>query len=101
MKQFEYIKWFWKHNNDDLPNLLFYEIDLESERYAARMIEVYADKSVIPVIEKGFDFITEAPVPAIDEINIEPDFYAVMISKEEFENVYQSAKYAGDISFPK
>lgn len=101
MNKFEYIKWFWKHNNDDFPNLLFYEIDLENERYATRMIEVFSDKRAIPVIEKGFDFITEEPVPTIDEINIEPEFYAMIISKEEFENVYKSEKYAGYIIFPK
>ncbi len=105
MNRFEYIKWFWKHNfpfhNNDTPILLFYEIDLENERYATRMIEVFSDKRAIPVIEDGFDYITEEPIPTIDEINIDPDFFAVIISKEEFENVYKSDKYVGNISFPK
>ena len=100
MNKFEYIKWFWKYIDDETPILLFYEIDLENERYATRMTEVFADKRAIPVIEKGFDYITEAPVPTIDEINKEPEFFAVTISKEEFENVYKSEKYTGKISFP-
>ena len=98
MNKFEYIKWFWKHNDDDTPILLFYEIDLENERYATRMVEVFSDKRAIPVIEKGFDYITEEPIPTIDEINIEPEFFAEIISKEEFEAVYKSKKYAGEIS---
>lgn len=101
MKKFEYIKWFWKYIDDATPILLFYEIDLENERYATRMTEVFSDKSAIPVIEKGFEFITEAPVPTIEEINKEPEFFAKIISQEEFENVYKLKEYAGDINFPK
>lgn len=100
MNKFEYIKWFWKYIDDDTPILLFYEIDLENERYATRITEVFSDKRVIPVIENGFDYVTEAPVPTIDEINKEPEFFAVIISKEEFENVYKTEIYAGEISFP-
>lgn len=100
MNKFEYIKWFWKYIDDDTPILLFYEIDLENERYATRITEVFSDKRVIPVIENGFDYVTEAPVPTIDEINKEPEFFAVIISKEEFENVYKTENYAGEISFP-
>ncbi|MBP3760341.1 MAG: hypothetical protein J6I55_02515 [Ruminococcus sp.] len=101
MDKFEYIKWFWKHNYNDTPILLFYEIDLENERYATRMVEVFSDKKAIPIIEDGFDYITEEPIPTIDEINLEPEFFAVISSKEEFENVYKSEKYAGEINFPK
>lgn len=100
MNKFEYIKWFWKYIDDETPILLFYEIDLENERYATRMTEVFSDKKAVPVIEEGFEFITEAPVPTIDEINKEPEFFAVVISKEEFENAYKSEIYSGDISFP-
>lgn len=100
MNKFEYVKWFWKYIDDETPILLFYEIDLENERYATRMTEVFSDKKAVPVIEEGFEFITEAPVPTIEEINKEPEFFAVVISKEEFENAYKSEIYSGDISFP-
>ena len=30
----------------------------------------------------------------------ESEFFAVIISKEEFENAYKSEKYTGEISFP-
>ena len=101
IEKFEYIKWFWKYIDDETPVLLFYEVDLENERYATRMLEVFKDKTVNPVIEEGFDFVTEAPMPTVDEINCEPEFFAEIISKTEFEEVYNSEKYGGTTEFPK
>lgn len=101
MGKFEYIKWYWKYIDDETPVVLFYEVDTENERYATRMTEIFSDKSSFPVIEEGFDFITETPVPDIEEINKEPKFYAEIISGEEFERVYKAKKYSGDIIFPK
>ncbi len=101
MDRFEYIKCFWKYIDNETPVLLFYEVDLENERYASRMTEVFSDGSAVPCIEEGFEFITEAPVPTVEQINREPEFYAERISKEEFEKVYEDDKYMGDITFPK
>ena len=42
---------------------------------------------VKPVIEEGFDFVTEAPIPTVEEINCEPEFCAEIISKEKFEEM--------------
>lgn len=86
--------------DDETPVLLFYEVDLENERYATRMIEIYSDKSVNIVVEEEFDFITEAPVPTIEEINREPEFYALNISGDEFESVYSVEIYSESIDFP-
>jgi hypothetical protein len=71
MAKFEYIKWFVKDYNYDMAPVLIYEVDLENERYATRMIEIYEDRRIKKVEEPGFEFITEAPVPTIQEINIE------------------------------
>ena len=101
MDKFQYIKCYWKYIDDETPVVLFYEIDLESERYATRMTEVFTNRKAVPVIESGFKFITEAPIPMIDEINKDNDFYAEIISKEEFERVYQCQVYDGDIEFPR
>lgn len=101
MKRFEYIKWFLKDMHDEMPVLLFYEVDLENERYSTRMTEVFSDHSAKPVIWEGFDFVTEMPVPTAEEINKEPEFYAVNISKDEFESVYNAKYYPGSIAFPK
>jgi hypothetical protein len=65
------------------------------------MVEVFCDKSVRSVKEEGFNFVTEACVPSVQEINREPEFSAEIISKTEFEEVYNSKKYKGHIEFPK
>lgn len=101
IKKFEYMKCFWKYIDDETPVLLFYEVDLENERYATRMAEVFDDRTIKQVIEEGFDFVTEAPIPMVEEINLEPEFCAEIISKAEFEETYNSKKYMGGIDFPK
>lgn len=101
MGEFQYIKCYWKYINDETPVVLFYEIDLENERYATRMTEVYVNREAIPVMEPGFEFITEKPIPVIDEINKDNDFFAEIISKEEFEEVYRCSIYSGNITFPE
>lgn len=91
MDKFEYIKWKEEQSNKNDGFLLFYEVDLENERYATRMIEIDPDGTVKQIKEAGFEFITEEPVPTIDEINKEPEWHAEKISFEEFENLYKSS----------
>jgi len=100
MRKYEYLKCFWKYIDDETPVLLFYEVDLENERYATRMVEVFCDRQVKQIIEEGFEFVTEAEVPQVEEINSEPEFFAQIISKDEFEKVYDANKYYGDITPP-
>ena len=101
MDKFQYIKCYWKYIDYETPVVLFYEVDLENERYATRMTEVFPNRKAIPIIEHVHEFITEAPIPMIDEINKDNDFYAEIISKEEFERAFQCHIYGGDIAFPK
>lgn len=101
MKKYEYIKWYWDHDDKGYPVIFFYEVDPENERYATRMAEVYADRTIKQVIEEGFEFITEAPIPVIEEINAQPEYFAEIITKEEFELIYQQEIYTDDICFPK
>lgn len=96
-ERYEYIKWYV--NEDNFP-LLFYEVDTENDRYATRMTEVYPDGKIINVTENS-EFVTEAPVPTVNLINADKDFYAEHITKEEFEEIYKSSFYTEDISFPK
>lgn len=98
-KRYEYIKCFWKYIDEETPVLLFYEVDLENERYATRMTEVFSDRRAVPV-DEGYAFVTEAPVPTVDEINQKDEFFAMVISREEFEEIYQSSIYLGKITFP-
>ena len=100
MEQFEYIRWYWRYTDDETPVVLFYEVDLANDRYAARMTEVFPDRSAEPVTELGFAFVTEAPVPTVDEINRDPDFFAELISKEVFEDAFRNPVYSGSLSRP-
>lgn len=79
----------------------FFEVDLENDRYATRATEIFSDKSARPIIVEGFDFVTEAPVPTVEKINQEHEFYAMTISSDEFESVYQTKNFSGSITFPK
>ena len=98
----EYIKWFWRYIDEETPVLLFYEVDTDEERYATRMLEVFQNRKIKKVLEEGFPFITEAPVPLVDEINTDSDFFACIITREEFEELYDSdeERYHGSIEFP-
>lgn len=96
MTELEYIKWHWKHDYEDEPILLFYEVDLANERYATRLVEVFTDGSVKPYIEEGVEYVTEAPVPTVEEINRDEEFEAEIITKDEFERVYSLSRYTGD-----
>ncbi len=98
----EYIKFFWKYIDEETPVLLFYEVDVDEERYATRMIEVYKNRTIKKITEEGVRFITEAPVPTVDEINMDMDFFACTITREEFEELYDSngKKYNDSIEFP-
>ena len=100
-EKFEYVKWYAKIAKDGTVDIFFYEVDLENERYATRMVWVHPDRNAEAIIEPGFEFITEEPIPEISEINIEDEYFAEIISKEEFEDVYQCNEYLGNMEFPK
>ena len=89
MRRFEYIKLYMKEDVDSSP-LAIYEIDNENERYATRMADILADGQVVPFIEEGLKFVTEAPLPLLDEMNsTDPQIiYAEEITKEDFEAIY-------------
>ncbi len=88
---YEYIRCDWKHDFKDEPVTLLYEVDLNEERYATRMIDIYADGHTNNLQDADWKFVTEAPVPSIEDINkgeCGEEFSACMISKEEFEKVW-------------
>lgn len=101
MRRFEYIKLYMKEDVDSSP-LAIYEIDNENERYATRMADILADGRVVPFIEEGLKFVTEAPLPLLDEMNsTDPQIiYAEEITKEDFEAIYNSKTYEGSLAFP-
>ena len=92
----EYLAMYWEHAFEKEPSILLYEVDLEEDRYATRMINVHANGRVNCLEDKNFRFITEAPVPSIEEINADEygsEFHANLITKEEFERTWDTLIY--------
>ena len=78
---YEYISCDWKHNFEEEPVTILYEVDLDEERYG----------HTNNLQDKEWKFITEEPIPSVDDINkgeFGEEFSACMISKEEFENIW-------------
>jgi len=108
MAQYEYIKLYWQHDPDYStstdPVVMFYEVDTQRDRFAVRMTNIFADRTAFPVINDEAEFVTDDPVPTVEEFNIElpPEFkdrfFAELISKEEFEEVYNSKEYSGKLT---
>lgn len=101
MERYEYIKCNWNYIDDETPVILFYEVDLEKERYATRMIEVFSNGRISLGLEEGCEFVTEAPVPKVDEINRDKAFLAQVITKEEFEKTYHLHEYLENLGLSK
>lgn len=94
----EYLKLYWKHDYPTDPVLLIYEVDLDEDRYATRMIEIFADGRIDNREDKGFEFVTEAAVPTVAEFNTAEygeEFAAELTTKEEFENIWNTGIYTG------
>jgi hypothetical protein len=84
-----YLKSTWNHNDPDDPSLLLSELDLD--RWEIRKIEIYSDGRRDYADNNhstGKTFIAEMQIPSLDEINSDPEFSAVEITKEEFEKMW-------------
>lgn len=98
----EYVKLFWKHDYPDDPVVIIYEVDLDDERYAIRLIDIYADGHTSNQEDKAWGYVTEAPVETVEGINagdIGEGLNACLISKEEFEEIWNTGVYNGDLVF--
>lgn len=85
----EYLKVIWLHSFEDEPILLYSEID--DKRFETRKIEIYKDDSfglAMQSYEFGGTFLGIEPVPFSDEIKKDTQFIPALISKEEFESVW-------------
>ena len=96
----EYIQLFMEYESDDMPVIYFYEVDLNDNRFALREMEVFADRTV--KIENDFyhDVIEVCPIPTVDEFNTKvwgEGFYAAIISKEEFDEIWNTRIYSGNL----
>lgn len=102
MHKMEYIKCFWKYIDKETPILIFYELDLDEERYATMIIDIFPDRHIEKSEDKINIFVSEAPCPTVEEINKMDEFKAFVISKQEFEVLWSdsSQKYKDSIGFP-
>ena len=96
----EYIQLFMEYESDDMPVIYFYEVDLKDNRFVLREMEVFADRTV--KIENDFyrDVIEVCSIPTIDEFNTKvwgEGFYATIISKEEFDEIWNTRIYDGSL----
>ena len=94
--EIEYIKLFMEYESDDLPLVYFYEVNLQDSRFILRGIEVFIDRTVKLDDDPYRDVIEMCPIPTVDELNAKvwgEGFYAKIISKEEFEVIWNTGIY--------
>lgn len=94
--EIEYIKLFMEYESDDLPLVYFYEVNLQDSRFILRQIEVFIDRTVKLDDDPYRDVIEMCPIPTVDELNAKvwgEGFYAKIISKEEFEVIWNTGIY--------
>ncbi len=97
----EYIKLFMEYESDDMPMVYFYEVDLDDGRFALRAMEVFANRAIKLYNDLYCDVIEACPIPTVDELNAKvwgEGFYATVISKDEFDEIWNSGIYNGSLT---
>ena len=97
----EYIQLFMEYESDDMPVVYFYEVDRNENRLARREIEVFADRTVKLEANPYRDVIEVCPIPTVEEFNAEvwgTGFYATIISKAEFDAIWNTGTYHGNLT---
>ena len=97
----EYIQLFMEYESDDMPMVYFYEVNLDDDRFALRAIEVFVNRMVKIYNDLYCDVMEACPIPTVDELNAKvwgEGFYAVIISKEKFEEIWNTGIYSGSLT---
>ena len=100
-KDTEYIQVFMEYESADMPILYFYEVDLNDNRFALRAIEIFANRTVKIYHDLYSDVIEACPIPTVDEFNTKvwgTGFYATIISKEKFDEIWNTEIYTGSLT---
>lgn len=98
----EYVQLFMQYESDDIPVVYFYEVDIEDERLAIREIEVFANGEVKLDDDPYADVIEVCSIPTVEELNARvwgEGFYATIISREEFNEIWNTGIYRGNLEF--
>ena len=96
----EYIKLFWEDAVEGEPPVILYEVDTENERLALRSIDVFADGHTCNISNLYDGAIEITPIPTVEELNAHvwgEDFHACLMEKTEFEAVWESRTYDGNL----
>ncbi|MCI8802137.1 MAG: hypothetical protein HFG01_02195 [Oscillibacter sp.] len=96
----EYIQLFMEYESDEMPMVYFYEVDLKDDRLTLREMEIFADRTVKIDKDPYRDVIEVCPIPTVDELNAKvwgEGFYATIISKEEFDEIWNTRIYSGSL----
>lgn len=97
----EYIQLFMEYESDDMPVVYFYEVDLKDNRFALREMEIFADRTVKIENDLYRDVIEVCSIPTVDELNAKvwgEGFYATIISREEFDEIWNTRIYSGNLA---
>lgn len=89
--EMSYLKVAWHHRFPNEPVLIYSEVRAGRER---RKIEVYRDGRTDfadDLTETGTTLLTQGEFPSFDEIATDPAFSPFVISREEFNVVWESA----------
>lgn len=89
----KYVKVRWIHTSPDYPVKLYSE--LNDELWELRKVEVYADGRADFADreeQSGSTQLSIEPLPPLEQIAADPEFEPVVISAEEFEAAWESAK---------
>lgn len=85
----KYLKVKWLHDSNDYPIEMYSELD--SKRNEIRKVEIFPDDS-IGYAENASSFgktiLGKVPIPSIQEINEDPQFIAMEITKDSFDNIW-------------
>lgn len=96
--QIEYIKLFMEYESEDMPMVYFYEVNLDDNRFCRRAIEIFASRRVNLMDDLYRDVIEAVPIPTKEEFNGGNGFRAFAVSQNEFEKVWESGVYNGNLA---
>ncbi len=88
----QYLKVKWIHDFDDEPIYIYSE--LNQKREEIRKVEQLKSGKMDYANDIDFTgnvFLSELPIPENEEIETDPQFFVVVITKEDFEEIWNSA----------
>lgn len=91
------------YESDDMPVVFYYEVNLDDNRFCLRSMEIFANRQVSLIHELYHDAIEAVSIPTKESFNLNEwgeGFQAFIVSKNEFEEVWESGIYNGNLYAP-